>query len=116
MAKLHFKHGLVNDVGLQFQGFYEEFKTIDNKRSKVSNTCIRKLVYAPRDQFMKMGNLIIYKYSNKNISLKLLCNYFMIRIMRILHSQSFNNELQPTFMKVLLKCSIMFTKCANLIK
>jgi hypothetical protein len=112
---LHPKHELVNFVGLQFQGFYEEPKTIDNKRSKVYNICIGKLVCTPRDHFMKVGNLIIYKYSNK-ISLILLCNYFMIRIMRVLHSQSFNDELQPTFMKVLLECSIMFIKCANLIK
>jgi hypothetical protein len=40
----------------------------------------------------------------------------MTRIMKILHSQSFNNELQPTFMKVLFKCSIMFTKFVNIIK
>jgi len=41
----------------------------------------------------------------------------MTRIMKVLHSQSFNNVLQATFMKVLLKCSIMFTKFViNLIK
>ncbi len=65
MARLHPKHELVNFVGLQFQGFYEEPKTINNKRSKVCNTYIGKLVYAPRDHFIKVGNLIIYKYSNK---------------------------------------------------
>ncbi len=65
MAKLHPKHGLVNDVGLQLQRFYEEPKTIDNKKTKGCNTCIGKLVYEPRDHFMKARNLIIYKYSNK---------------------------------------------------
>ncbi len=34
----------------------------------------------------------------------------------MLHSQSFNNELQHEFMKVLLECSIMSTKCANLLR
>jgi len=72
VVRLHHKHGLVNDVGLQFQRLYEEPKTIDNKRTKVYNTCKGKLVYALRDHFMKAGNLIIYKYSNK-ISLYSYC-------------------------------------------
>ncbi len=40
--------------------------TIDNKRSKVCNTCIEKSVYAPKGYFMQVGNLFIYKYSNIN--------------------------------------------------
>jgi hypothetical protein len=54
-------------------------ETIDNKRSRICNTSIEKLVYAQRGHFMKSNNLIIYKYSNI-ISLRLLCDYFMIRI------------------------------------
>jgi hypothetical protein len=36
-----------------------ENPTIKKKRSKVCNTHIYKLVYAPRDPFMKVGNVII---------------------------------------------------------
>jgi len=38
--------------------------TIDNKKLRVCNTCIEKLIYAPRGYFMKANNLIICKYSN----------------------------------------------------
>jgi hypothetical protein len=48
---------------LQFQGFMKN-QTIDNKRSRICNTCIEKLVYAPRGHFMKTSNLIIYNYSS----------------------------------------------------
>jgi hypothetical protein len=36
-----------------------ETPTINNKKSKVYNTLIDKLVYAPRGPFMKVGNVII---------------------------------------------------------
>jgi hypothetical protein len=36
-----------------------ENPAINNKRSKVWNTYIYKLVYAPRGLFMKVGNVII---------------------------------------------------------
>jgi hypothetical protein len=39
-----------------------ENPTINNRRSKVCNTYIVKPIYAPRGPFMKMGNVIIYKY------------------------------------------------------
>jgi hypothetical protein len=48
---------------LQFQGLYEK-PTINNRRPKIYNTCIKKLVYAAKGHFMKACNLIIYKYSN----------------------------------------------------
>jgi hypothetical protein len=67
---------------------------IDNKRSRVCSTCIKKLIYAPRGHFMKAFNLIILKIFKYNIYLRLLCDYFMIRIMKVFHSQPFNNELQ----------------------
>jgi hypothetical protein len=35
-----------------------EKSTINKRRSKVCNTCIDKLVYAPRGPFMKVGNVI----------------------------------------------------------
>jgi len=38
---------------------FMENPTINKKRSKVCNTCIDKLIYAPRGPFMKMGNVII---------------------------------------------------------
>jgi hypothetical protein len=34
-------------------------ENINKKRSKVCYTCIDKLIYALRDPFMKMGNVII---------------------------------------------------------
>jgi hypothetical protein len=39
-----------------------ENPTINKRRSKVCNTHINKPVYAPRGPFMKVGNVIIYKY------------------------------------------------------
>jgi hypothetical protein len=36
-----------------------ENPTINKRRSKVYNTYIAKLIYAPRGPFMKMGNVII---------------------------------------------------------
>jgi hypothetical protein len=36
-----------------------ENPTINKRRLMVYNTCINKLVYAPRGPFMKMGNVII---------------------------------------------------------
>jgi hypothetical protein len=48
---------------LQFQGLYEKLN-IDNKKSRVCNTYIEKLVYASKGHFMKASNLIIYKNSN----------------------------------------------------
>jgi hypothetical protein len=39
-----------------------ENPTINKRRSKVCNTRIDKLVYAPKGPFMKMGNVIIEKY------------------------------------------------------
>jgi hypothetical protein len=41
---------------------FMENPTINKKRSKVCNTCINKPNYAQRGPFMKMGNVIIYKY------------------------------------------------------
>jgi hypothetical protein len=38
---------------------FMENPTINKRRSKVCNTCIYKLVYAPRGLFMKVGNVII---------------------------------------------------------
>jgi hypothetical protein len=38
---------------------FMEKPTIKKRRSKVCNTCIVELVYAPRGPFMKMGNVII---------------------------------------------------------
>jgi hypothetical protein len=40
------------------KGFMENL-TINKRRSKVCNTYIDKLIYAPRGPFMKMGNVII---------------------------------------------------------
>jgi len=39
-----------------------ENPTINKRRSKVYNIRINKPIYAPRGLFMKMGNVIIYKY------------------------------------------------------
>jgi cytochrome c biogenesis protein ResB len=36
-----------------------ENSTINKRRSKVCNTHINKLIYAPKGAFMKMGNVII---------------------------------------------------------
>jgi hypothetical protein len=36
--------------------------TINKRRLKVCNTNMNKPIYAPRDPFMKMGNVIIKKY------------------------------------------------------
>jgi hypothetical protein len=36
-----------------------ENPTINKRRSKVCNTYIDKLIYAPRGLFMRMGNVII---------------------------------------------------------
>jgi hypothetical protein len=36
-----------------------ENPTINKRRSKVCNTSINNLIYAPRDPFMKMGDVII---------------------------------------------------------
>jgi len=55
------EHELVDMWVLQFETFYGK-PTINKRRSKVCNTCIDKLIYAPRGPFMKMGNVIIYKY------------------------------------------------------
>jgi hypothetical protein len=52
-----------------------------------------------KGSFHENGQCNYMKILNYNFSLRLLCGYFMIRIM-----------------KVLLKCSSMATKCANLIK
>ncbi len=38
---------------------FMENLTINNRRSKVYNTCIGTPIYAPRGPFMKMGNVII---------------------------------------------------------
>ncbi len=38
---------------------FMENPTINNRRSKVYNTCIGKPICAPRGPFMKMGNVII---------------------------------------------------------
>jgi hypothetical protein len=81
---------------LQFETLYGK-PTINKKRSKICNTYINKLFYAPRGPFMKMGNVIILNIK-LNIFIKVVVQYFMIRIM-----------------KVLLKCFNMATKCANLI-
>jgi hypothetical protein len=53
----------MDDVGITNWGALWRTQTIDNKRSKVHNTHINKLVYAPRGHFMKAGNIIIYKYT-----------------------------------------------------
>jgi hypothetical protein len=52
------EHELVDMRVLQFEKLYGETNH-KKRRSKVYNTCINKLIYAPRDPFMKMGNVII---------------------------------------------------------
>jgi hypothetical protein len=44
---------------LQFEGLLWKTQTIDNKRSRIYNTHIDKLVYAPKGPFMKACNIII---------------------------------------------------------
>jgi hypothetical protein len=60
VVRLHPKHGLINNVSIAISSALWKNPTIDNKISRVCNTCIKKLVYAPRGHFMKVGNLIIY--------------------------------------------------------
>jgi hypothetical protein len=57
------EHGLMDNVGIANWGALWRTQTIDNKRSRVHNTHINKLVYAPKGHFMKVGNIIIYKYN-----------------------------------------------------
>jgi hypothetical protein len=52
------EHELVDMWVLQLKHFMEN-PTINKRRSKVCNTYINKLIYAPRGPFMKMGNVII---------------------------------------------------------
>jgi hypothetical protein len=48
---------------LKFERLYEK-PNFDNKKLRVCNTYIEKLVYAQKGNFMKANNLIIYKNSN----------------------------------------------------
>jgi hypothetical protein len=47
----------MDDVGIANWGALHKTQTIDNRRSKVHNTHINKLVYALRGHFMKTGNI-----------------------------------------------------------
>jgi hypothetical protein len=78
---------------------FMENPTKNKRRSKVCNTHIFKLVYAPKGPFHERGQCNYIKILNYNFSLRLLCEYFMIRIM-----------------KVLLKCCSMAIECANLMR
>ncbi len=57
---------------------FMENPTINKRRSKVCNTHIDKLVYAPRGAFMKVGNVII-----KNIKL----HFFLKAIVQAFHDK-----------------------------
>jgi len=78
---------------------FMENPTINKRRSKVCNTCIDKPIYALKGSFHENGQWNYIKILNYIFSLRLLCEYFMIRIM-----------------KLLFKCPDMATKCANPIR
>jgi hypothetical protein len=54
-----YEHRPIDDVGVTIWGALWKTQTIDNRRSRVCNTYIDKLVYGPRGYFMKASNIII---------------------------------------------------------
>jgi hypothetical protein len=89
------EHELVDMQGLQFETFY---KKPNHKREKIKSLQYshRQISLCTKGSFHENGQCNYITILNYIFSLRLLCEYFLIRIM-----------------KVLFKCSSMATKCAN---
>jgi hypothetical protein len=77
------EHELVDMQVLQFEKFYGK-PNLNKRRSKVCNTYIDKLIYAPRGLFLKIRQCNCIKILNEIFLLRLLCQYLMMRIMKVL--------------------------------
>ena len=89
------EHKLVDMQVLQFETFYGE-PNHKQKKIKSLQYLHRQTSLCTKGSFHENGQCNYIKILNYIFSLRLLCEYFMIRIM-----------------KVLLKCSSMATKCVN---
>jgi len=92
------EHKLVDMQVLQFEAFYGE---PNHKQKKIKSLQYphKQTNLCTKGSFHESGQCNYIKILNYIFSLRLLCEYFMIRIM-----------------KVLLKCSNMATECVNPIR
>jgi hypothetical protein len=92
------KHELVDMQVLQFETFYGKS---NHKQEKIKSLQYlhRQIDLCTKGSFHETGQCNYIKILNYIFSLRLLCEYFMIKIM-----------------KVLLKCFSMATKCVNPIR
>jgi hypothetical protein len=95
---MDYEHEFVDMWVLQFETLYGE---PNHKHEKIKSLQYlhKQTDLCTKGSFHENGQCNYIKIFNYIFSLRLLCEYFMIRIM-----------------KVLLKCSSMATKCANLIR
>jgi hypothetical protein len=92
------EHALVDTWVLQFETLHGE---PNHKQENIENVRYmhRQIDLCTKGSFDENGQCNYIKILNYMFSLRLLCEYFMIKIL-----------------KVLLKCSSMATKCANPIR
>jgi hypothetical protein len=95
---MDYEHEFVDMWVLQFETLYGE-PNHKHENIKSLQYLHKQTDLCTKGSFHENGQCNYIKIFNYIFSLRLLCEYFMIRIM-----------------KVLLKCSSMATKCANLIR